>query len=42
MALLLEVEEDVATLAEVDALALERFQMLDAMEEEQTHAATAR
>ena len=31
---IIEVEEDTATLAECDRLALERFQMLDAMEAE--------
>jgi hypothetical protein len=37
---ILEVEEDAATLAECDRLALERFQMLDAMEaEDEKHAA---
>ena len=42
MALLLQVEEDAGTLNEVDALALERFQMLDAMEEEDEQKAAAR
>jgi hypothetical protein len=32
--LIFELENDVATLAECDRLALERFQMLDAMEAE--------
>jgi len=31
---IIEAEEDAATLAECDRLALERFQMLDAMEAE--------
>jgi DNA-binding transcriptional ArsR family regulator len=39
MALLLQVEEDAATLNEIDQLALERFQMLDAMEDEDEKAA---
>jgi len=34
MRLIVEVEQDAATLAECDRLALERFQMLDAMEAE--------
>jgi hypothetical protein len=34
MQCILETEEDAATLAECDRLALERFQMLDAMEAE--------
>ena len=34
MRLLLELEEDAQTLAECDRLAVERFQMLDRMEEE--------
>lgn len=34
MRCILETEEDAATLAECDRLALERFQMLDAMEAE--------
>lgn len=34
MRLIFELEEDVATLAECDRLALERFQMLDALEAE--------
>jgi DNA-binding transcriptional ArsR family regulator len=37
---LIEVEEDAATLAECDRLAVERFQMLDAMEaEDESNAA---
>ena len=37
---IMEAEEDAATLAECDRLALERFQMLDAMEaEHEQHAA---
>ncbi len=36
---IMEAEEDAATLAECDRLALEHFQMLDAMEaEDQKHA----
>jgi hypothetical protein len=36
---IMEAEEDAATLAECDRLALERFQMLDAMEaEDEKHA----
>lgn len=34
MRLIVEVEQDVETLTECDRLALERFQMLDAMEAE--------
>ena len=34
MRLIVEVEQDAETLAECDRLALERFQMLDAMEAE--------
>ena len=34
MRLIFEMEDDAATLAECDRLALERFQMLDAMEAE--------
>jgi hypothetical protein len=34
MRLIFQAEQDVATLAECDRLALERFQMLDAMEAE--------
>ena len=40
MRCLIQVEADAATLAECDARALERFQMLDAMEaEDEPHAA---
>ena len=40
MRLIVEMEQDAETLAECDRLALERFQMLDAMEaEDEKHAA---
>lgn len=39
MRLIFEMEEDAATLAECDRLALERFQMLDAMEAQDEQAA---
>jgi hypothetical protein len=42
MRCILETEEDAATLAECDRLALERFQMLDAMEAEDEKNAARR